>query len=173
MFSDSRLFHSSSCFNRAFDVQETSLYAPFPADWWERMRKAFSVLQPCQVHDALKQPIIRWLSFVLKRILIKSCPISWDICYVKSHITHTKIVILLLFICVLVAQSCPTLCNPMDCSPPGSSVHAILQVRILKCVAISFSRGFSWPGIKPSSSGTFFSRWILYSLSLEIQLTCE
>ena len=40
-----------------------------------------------------------------------------------------------------VAQSCPTLCNPMDCSPPGSSVHAILQARILEWVAISFSSG--------------------------------
>ena len=39
-----------------------------------------------------------------------------------------------------VAQSCPTLCDPMDCSPPGSSVHGILQARILEWVAISFSR---------------------------------
>ena len=37
-------------------------------------------------------------------------------------------------------QSCPTLCDPMDCSSPGSSVHWILQVRILEWVAISFSR---------------------------------
>ena len=36
---------------------------------------------------------------------------------------------------------CLTLCNPMDCSPPGSSVHGILQARILKWVAIFFSRG--------------------------------
>ena len=40
-----------------------------------------------------------------------------------------------------VAQSCPTLCDPVDCSPPGSSVHGILQARILEWVAISFSRG--------------------------------
>ena len=39
-----------------------------------------------------------------------------------------------------VAQSCLTLCDPMDCSPPGSSVHGILQARILEGVAISFSR---------------------------------
>ena len=45
-----------------------------------------------------------------------------------------------------VAQSCPTLCYPMDCSPPGSSVHGILQARILEWVAISFSRGSSQPG---------------------------
>jgi len=45
--------------------------------------------------------------------------------------------------CVLVAQSCLTLCDPMDGSPPGSSVHAILQARILEWVAISFFTGSS------------------------------
>ena len=39
-----------------------------------------------------------------------------------------------------VAQSCPTFCNPMDCSVPGSSIHGIFQARILEWVAISFSR---------------------------------
>ena len=46
---------------------------------------------------------------------------------------------------VWVTQSCPTLCNPMDCSPPGSFVHGILQTRTLEWVAISFSRGSSQP----------------------------
>ena len=41
---------------------------------------------------------------------------------------------------VLIAQSCLTLCDPMDCSPPGSSVHGILQTRILERVAIFLSR---------------------------------
>ena len=45
----------------------------------------------------------------------------------------------------LVTQSCPTLCDPMDCSPPGSSVHGILQARILEWAAISFSSGSSQP----------------------------
>ena len=44
---------------------------------------------------------------------------------------------------VLVAQSCPILCDPTDCSPPGSSVHEILQARIVEWVAISFSRDSS------------------------------
>ena len=44
---------------------------------------------------------------------------------------------------VLLTQSCPTLCNVMDYSLPGSSVHGILQARILEWVAISFSRGSS------------------------------
>ena len=42
-------------------------------------------------------------------------------------------------------QSCPTLYDPMDCSPPGSSVHGILQARILEWVAMPFSKGSSWP----------------------------
>ena len=42
-----------------------------------------------------------------------------------------------------VSQSSPTLCDPVDSSPPGSSVHGILQARILEWVAISFSRGSS------------------------------
>ena len=40
-----------------------------------------------------------------------------------------------------VFQSCLTLCDPVDCSPPGSSIHGILQARILEWIAISFSRG--------------------------------
>ena len=40
-----------------------------------------------------------------------------------------------------VAQSCPTLSDPMDCSPPGSSVHGIFQARVLEWVAIAFSNG--------------------------------
>ena len=44
-----------------------------------------------------------------------------------------------------VAQAWPTLCDPMDCSPPGSSIHAIFRARVLEDVAISFSRGSSWP----------------------------
>ena len=45
--------------------------------------------------------------------------------------------------CFVVFQSCLTLCKSMDCSPPGSSVHGILQTRILEWVAIPFSRGSS------------------------------
>jgi len=43
-------------------------------------------------------------------------------------------------VCVLIAQSCLTLCDPMYCSPPGSPVHGILQARLLGWVAISFSK---------------------------------
>ena len=43
------------------------------------------------------------------------------------------------------AQSCLILCDPVDCSPPGSSVYGIFQARILEWVTISYSRGSSWP----------------------------
>ena len=46
---------------------------------------------------------------------------------------------------VKVTQWCPTLCDPMDCSLPHSSIHGIFQARVLEWVAISFSRGSSWP----------------------------
>ena len=58
----------------------------------------------------------------------------------------------LIFACVSVSakslQSCPTLCNPMSCSPPGSSVHGILQARILEWVAMPSSRGSSQPTVQ-------------------------
>ena len=62
--------------------------------------------------------------------------------------------------CCLVAKSCLTLCNPMDCSPPGSSVHGISQARVLVWVAISFSRGSSQP--RDRTQVSYISRWILY-----------
>ena len=50
-----------------------------------------------------------------------------------------------LLACVSSAQSCPTFCDPIDCSPPGSFVRGIFQTRIVEWVAISFSRGSSRP----------------------------
>ena len=63
---------------------------------------------------------------------------------------------------VLVSQSCPTLCDPMDCSPPGSSVYEIRQARILEWVAITFSRGiFLTQGLNLGllHCSTFFIVW--------------
>ena len=49
-----------------------------------------------------------------------------------------------------VTESCPTLCNPMSCSPPGSFVHGIFQAGVLEHVAVSYPRGSSRPRIKLS-----------------------
>ena len=73
------------------------------------------------------------------------------------------------FLLELVTQSCLTLCDPMDCSPPGSSVHGILQARILEWVAISSSRGSSQPSrdrtcncyLNPTLVGRFFTTFYL------------
>ena len=63
-----------------------------------------------------------------------------------------------------IAESCLTLCHPMDCSQPDSSVHGILQARILQWVAISFSRGI-FPTQEPNP-GILHCKQILYHLSL-------
>ena len=76
-----------------------------------------------------------------------------------------------LLVCIAVhaksLQSCPALCNLVDCSPPGFSVQGILQVRILEWVALSFSGRSAQPrdqtqGLNP---GLPHGMWILYSLS--------
>ena len=64
------------------------------------------------------------------------------------------------FVCVLVAQSCLTLCNPIGYSLPGSSIHGILQARILEWVVIPFSGGSSQPRTQTKVSciaGRFFT----------------
>ena len=79
-----------------------------------------SLLRSLKMHSFLKLMFTEHL-FFFYQITIPACPP----CEVKS-------------VEKLVAQSCPTLCNPMDCSPPDSSVHGILQARILEWVAIPF-----------------------------------
>ena len=68
-------------------------------------------------------------------------------------------------VCAKSLQSCLTLCDPMDCSPPGSSVPGILQARILEWVATPFSRGSSQPrNLTHVSCISCISRHVLYHL---------
>ena len=71
-----------------------------------------------------------------------------NMCYsfpnIRFLLSSTFIKIAHLFRDVKSLQSCPTLCNSMDCSLPGFSVHGIPQARILECVAISFSNAGKW-----------------------------
>ena len=66
-------------------------------------------------------------------------------------------------------QSCPALCGPMDCRPPGSSVHGIFQARIMEWVAISYD--LPYPGTEPASlespalAGGFFTSSITWGLA--------
>ena len=78
-------------------------------------------------------------------------------------IIHINSINILLSI-VLVTQLYPILYNPMDWSPPGSSVHGISQVRILEWIAISFSKGSSQPRNRTwvsSITGRFFTNWAM------------
>ena len=60
-------------------------------------------------------------------------------------------------------QSCPTLCNPIDSSPPGSPVSGILQARTLEWVVISYSRASSQPRDQTHiSCVSYTGRWIIY-----------
>ena len=68
-------------------------------------------------------------------------------------------------VCVRVVQSCPTLCDPMKCSLPGSSVHGILQAKVLEWVATAFSRESSrtrdWAQVS-HIVGRFFTIWTMW-----------
>ena len=100
-----------------------------------------------------------WISFhktlwVLHSIQI--LPASWSLSSCPLTLWAT-----VLCVC-LFAQPCPTLCHPMACSPPGSSVHGILQARILEWVAMPSSRGSSQPRDRNQVShiaGGFFTIW--------------
>ena len=81
---------------------------------------------------------------------------------------------------VLLTQSCLNLCNPTDCSPPGSPVHGIFQARILGWVVISFSRGSSQPRdrtwvscLQVDSLGLSYQKSMEVSLSSPTLLDCE
>ena len=64
------------------------------------------------------------------------------------------------YYCCFVAKLCPALLPRLNCSPPGSSVHGIIQAKILQWVAISFSRGPSWP--RDQTHVSCIGRWTLY-----------
>ena len=83
---------------------------------------------------------------------------SWaHLCILPLQRTHTDCV----HVCV---HTHVQLFDPMDCSPPGSSVHAIFQARILEWVAISYSRGSSWPmvGSNLHLLSSYIGRQVLY-----------
>ena len=101
--------------------------------------------------------------------------IDWRLFYIYSHNIDMSSVWLLstwhVPVLCLVAQSCPALCNPMDCSPPDSSVHRIFQARILEWVAILFCRESSPPRDRTQVlciAGGFFTVWA----TREARTTC-
>ena len=106
-------------------------------------------------------PVITRLQTSLKKIIMKADKMYLQGCSVtllQEQLGCGEIC------CVLcsVAQLCLTLCDPMDCNPPGSSIHGILQARTLEWVAMPSSRGSSRPGDRTQVSwiaGRFFTSW--------------
>ena len=101
---------------------------------------------------AYKLPgILRWFEVVhMSQVSLPASGVSWD---QEREMPLLKAAAERKSEKVLVAQLCPTLCDFMDCSPPGSSVHGILQARIPEWVAIPFSSlgDLPDPGIEPRS----------------------
>ena len=94
---------------------------------------------------------------------MEKCGLSWKAWFLEDlgHV-HAKLL-----------QSCPTLYDPMDCSPPGFSVHGILQAGTLEWVAISFSRGPSqprdWIRVSYVTSTTWEALNLVFTLSYTLK----
>ena len=80
-----------------------------------------------------------------ERILRSGALALFDFSETVSDFPWTLDIFLFIWCCCLGTKSCSTICDPMDWSPPGSSVHRIFQARIPEWVAMPSSRGFSWP----------------------------
>ena len=101
----------------------------------------------------LKVKLFNWWLFsktkYIVALLIYSLTVQemtgWSNSLSSSTSTLSQLCFLSECVCVLVIQFYPALCHPMDCNLPSSSVHGILQIRILQWVAISSSRGSSGP----------------------------
>ena len=104
----------------------------------------------CCSLETITTLFVNWLypSTKLKTIFKNNLKVK-DQCVTKKHVAEklarSKFMMLYIYIYMYIyicsiTQLCPTLCNPMDCSPSGSSIHGIFQARVLEWVAIFFSR---------------------------------
>ena len=114
-------------------VRPNSLDPPLlsiPFTFWEPVQYPWIPALP-----DLRLPCLanHWDPSWVCQLKIFSQPKSWEFCFIESEKESE------------VAQSCLTLCDPIDCSLPGSSVHGIFQTIVLEWIAISFSRGSSQP----------------------------
>ena len=111
-----------------------------------------------------------FLNVCFEAVLAEKDASQWYVdprfCYVYQNlISSFNYTLLLLFLKLWseVAQSCPTLCDPMDCSLQGSSVHEIFQARLLEWVAISFSSRSSQPRDRTQVSHIAGRRFIIWA----------
>ena len=113
----------------------------------------------------------RWADSTRDSAVCPHAALTWKACPSECRCTSRNVQGCgILFVCVLVTQSCLTLCDPMDYSLPSSSVHGILQAKILEWVAIPFSRESSQPADQTQVfciAGRFFTIWTTWE-ALEV-----
>ena len=130
-------------------------------------------LAECKMHSDFFRPRLFFPSVELNVNEIEQC-VVFCIWLLWSHITFWSFINIVIYnrssfyftssitsVC-LVTQSCLTVCDPMDCSPPGSSVQGVLQARILEWVVMPSSKGSSQPGNQTQIfhiAGGFFTVW--------------
>ena len=126
-------------------------------------------LQGSSVHEISQARILEWAAFPSpgdfphRRTEPMSPALPGGFFTIESPGKLLNALVVLFFTFNICPQSCQTLCDPIDCSPPSSSVHGILQARILEWVAISSSRALSRPRdptvspVFPTSAGRFFT----------------
>ena len=118
----------------------------------------------CRVHGILQVRILEWVAISSSRGSSQARDRTRVSCIAGGFFTSwaTREAHWMAYLCS-VTQSYPTLCDPMDCSPPGSSVHGIFQARRQEWVAISSSRGSSRPRYRIwVSCVSCIGRWVLY-----------
>ena len=131
----------------------------------------------------MKAPIRTWWSSAIEPETEEVAVMSWSMRAQQTlsmeraaHFSESPVLICVLHlpdafasylintcVCAMLLQSCLTLCDPTDCSLPGSSVHGILQARILEWAAMPSSRGSSQPRDQTCISYVSCTgRWVLY-----------
>ena len=143
-------------------MSELSSHSPLsPESWWpwKTTEIAVKTKQPSNLRKRQNAAVI------FPKSSSKITALIWPVLqfFCNSHSQGLSLFNLSLRLCMCMhaksLQSCPTLCDPMDCSPPGSSVHGILQARKLEWVAMHSSSKSSNPGIKPVSPESLFTQY--------------
>ena len=125
---------SNSCLLTLSSVQSLSRVWLLATPWTAARQASLSITNP--------RSLLRLTALPMTKQLLFCFLVLWSVCIFWSFIQMESCV------CVCVSHM---LCDSIDCSPPGSSVHGILQARILEWIAIPFFRGLPNPGIDPRS----------------------
>ena len=128
----------------------------------------------CLTNSRSGTPVYQLLTFLQAASALAACDLGfWD----RGNILDIiQAMVFLYIIAMLVAQSCPTLCDTMGCSPPGSSLQGILQARTLEWVATPFYRGSSWPKDQTrvsSITGRLFTIWASKEAHIIVHKSCK